>query len=195
MEELEAAIDSMDGIAPDGGAIEGDNLAREARVRSAYLDWCKEYKKEPDESRFQQFSTNFLEMEEFAKESGKEMTLNEYAGCTEEEYTALLEGEAAVKEAEKAIRAADVEIDTKAKADAAAATKAAEIEAKTKAEEAEAKKKVEEALAAKKAEEMKKKVEEDKKKKAVEEEKKKMLAEKGTSWIYRLQSQYSPPFF
>ena len=191
MEELEAAIDSMDGIAPDGGALEGDNLAREARVRSAYLDWCKEYKKEPDEARFQQFSINFLDMEEFAKESGKEMILNEYADCTEEEYTALMEGEAAVKEAESAIQAADDEMNSKAKATEAAAAaevaakkKAAEdAEAKKKAEIAEAKKKAEQeaaAAAAKKAaEEAKKKEEELKKKKAAEEEKRKVLAEKG----------------
>mmetsp|Transcript_113261 Transcript_113261/g.222092 ORF Transcript_113261/g.222092 Transcript_113261/m.222092 type:complete len:476 (+) Transcript_113261:75-1502(+) len=181
VEELEAAIDSMDGIAPDGGALEGDNLAREARVRSAYLDWCKEYKKEPDEARFQQFSINFLDMEEFAKESGKEMTLNEYADCTEEEYVALMEGEAAVKEAESAIQAADEEMNSKAKAAEAAA--AAEAAKKKAAEEAEAKKRAEQeaaAAAAKKAEEeaKKKKEEELKKKKAAEEEKRKLLAEK-----------------
>ena len=73
VEELEAAIDSLEGIADDGGMLEGENLAREARVRSAYLEWCKEYGKEPDESRFTQFSSNYLEMEEYAKESGKSM--------------------------------------------------------------------------------------------------------------------------
>ena len=178
----------MDGIAPDGGALEGDNLAREARVRSAYLNWCKEYKKEPDETRFQQFSINFLDMEEFAKESGQEMSLNEYADCTEEEYNALLEGEAAIKEAESAIQAADEEMSSKAKAaeaEAAAKKAAEEAEAKKKAE-IEAKKKAEQeaaAAAVKKAEEeaKKKKEEEAKKKKAAEEEKRKLLAEKGTN--------------
>ena len=89
VEELEVAIDSMEGIADDGGELEKDNLAREARIRSAYIEWCKEYGKPQDESRFPQFATNFLAMEEFAKEAGKDMVLNEYADCTEEEYARL----------------------------------------------------------------------------------------------------------
>jgi hypothetical protein len=92
VEELEAAIDAMQGIAEDGGEAEPDSLAREARIRSAYLDWCKEQGKEADEARFKVFEYNFLSMEEYAKESGKEMTLNKYADCTEEEYFALTGG-------------------------------------------------------------------------------------------------------
>ena len=41
VEELEEALDAMEGIAADGGAIDTSDV-REARVRSAYLDWCKE---------------------------------------------------------------------------------------------------------------------------------------------------------
>ena len=171
VEELEAAIDSMEGIAPDGSQLEGENLAREARVRSAYLSWCKEYGKEPDETRFQQFSTNFLEMEEYANESGKAMALNEYADCSEEEYAALMQGEDAVKEAESAIKAAEGEMKAKEEAGAQAAA-AAKAAAKKKAEEEEARKKVAETAAARKAEI-------EKKKKAAEEEKKQILAEKG----------------
>jgi hypothetical protein len=189
VEELEEIIDSMEGIGPDGGPLEGDNLAREARVRSAYLDWCKEYGKESDEARFQQFSSNYLEMEEFAKESGKEMGLNEFADCTEEEYAAMMDGndavkeavkeaESAVKEAESAIKAADDEMS--GKADTAAAAKAKEAAAKKAEEEDEAKKKAAEAVTAKNAEvEGKKKAAIDAKKK-VEEDKKKAIAEKGT---------------
>lgn len=55
VEELEAAIDAMDGIADDGGELDPDNVSREARIRSAYLDWCKEFDKENDEERFQVF--------------------------------------------------------------------------------------------------------------------------------------------
>ena len=86
VEELEAAIDSMEGIAEDGGEVEQDNLAREARIRAAYLDWCKKYKKEPEEERFKVFSENFLVMEKYAKDMGKEMNLNQYADMTEKEY-------------------------------------------------------------------------------------------------------------
>jgi len=53
------------------------------------MDWCKEYGKEPDEARFPTFSSNFLAMEEYANENGREMVLNKYADCTEEEYRQL----------------------------------------------------------------------------------------------------------
>lgn len=157
VEELELAIDEMEGISEEGTAMESDNLAREARVRSAYMEWCKEYNKEQDELRFPQFYKNFLEMEEFAKESGKEMVLNEYADFSEEEYTKMT----SEKEEKEAAAA-------KAKADEAAAAKAkAEEEAAAKAKAAAEK----EAAARKEAEA---------RKKAEEEEKKKARAEAGT---------------
>ena len=161
VEELEAAIDSMEGIAEDGGAIEGDNLAREARVRSAYMDWCKEYGKDADETRFQQFSKNFLDMEEFAKEAGKEMSLNEYADCTEEEYAIVLEG----GELPSAAPVVDEAVAKKAAAEEAAAAKKAAAAEAAAAKEAAAKKAAEEEAAAKKA---------------AEEAKKAALKEKGT---------------
>jgi hypothetical protein len=122
VEELEAAIDSMDGIADDGSMLEQENLAREARIRSAYLDWCKEFGKKSDESRFPTFSQNFLDMEEFAKESGKEMQLNEYADFSEAEYGQLARDATA---AEKKIAVAEQTAEKKAAADAANAEAAA----------------------------------------------------------------------
>lgn len=92
IDELEVALDSLEGIAPDGGELETSNIAREARVREAYLNWCKEFNKTPDESRFPTFSNNFLVMEQYAKESKKDMTLNQYADFTKEEYEALQSG-------------------------------------------------------------------------------------------------------
>ena len=84
-------MDALEGIDEEG--IQGpDKLAQEARVRSAYMEWCKDNGKEVDESRFPVFFDNFLVMEDFAKESGKPMTLNKYADCTEEEYKALTTG-------------------------------------------------------------------------------------------------------
>merc|ERR1712032_408063 len=65
---------------------------REARVRSAYMDWTKEYGKKTDEARFSTFQSNYLAMEEYAKENGKEMVLNKYADCTEEEYRRITDG-------------------------------------------------------------------------------------------------------
>ena len=64
VEELEQALDAMAGIDTDGGEIDTSDV-REARVRSAYLDWCKEYGKTADESRFSTFSkdrTGFLRL-------------------------------------------------------------------------------------------------------------------------------------
>jgi hypothetical protein len=100
VEEMEAALDAMDGIAADGGELDPTNVSREARVRAAYMDWCKEQGKEVEEARFATFSVNYLAMEEYAKENNVEMKLNEYADCTEEEYIALTTGGgAAEKEA------------------------------------------------------------------------------------------------
>jgi len=96
VEELEIALDSLAGIAEDGGEL--DTSIREARVRSVYLDWAKTNGKEPDEKCFQTFSTNFLAMEEFSKDSGKEMVLNEFADLTEEEYIAATQAPNEVKE-------------------------------------------------------------------------------------------------
>jgi len=90
IEELEDAIDAMEGYDTDGGAIDTSDV-REARVRSAYMDWCKEYGKTVDETRFPTFSSNFLAMEEYSRENGREMVLNKYADCTEEEYRILTE--------------------------------------------------------------------------------------------------------
>lgn len=84
--ELEVALDAMDGIAEDGGELSPTNVSREARIRAAYMDWCKDFSKEPDEDRFPVFSSNYLQMEDYAKENGVEMKLNQYADCTQEEY-------------------------------------------------------------------------------------------------------------
>lgn len=145
-------MDTMEGIAEDGSDIV-DGLAREARIRSAYLEWCKENGKEPDEARFPTFSSNFLAMEEYAKESGKEMSLNQYADCSEDEYLAATSfaaevdakatAEAAIAEAEAAIAQVDgkkkKEVETKAEAKAksdieATAKKEAEAKARNEAE-------------------------------------------------------------
>ena len=88
IEELEEAIDSMQGIDSEGVEVDTSDV-REVRVRAAYMDWCKEYGKQPDEARFPTFSSNFLAMEEYANENGREMVLNKYADCTEEEYRQL----------------------------------------------------------------------------------------------------------
>jgi hypothetical protein len=150
VEELEAALDAMEGIADDGAELVPDNLSREARVRSAYLDWCKTYGKETDEERYLSFSSNYLAMETYAKESGKEMTLNEYADYTEEEYMKLSQGSSDEEDAAKA-KAAEEEAAAAEEAKVAAAA-AEEAKAAAAAKEAEAAKKAKEEIKPKKVE-------------------------------------------
>jgi len=128
-------MDTMEGIAEDGSDLT-DGLAREARIRSAYLQWCKDNEKEPDEDRFPTFSSNFLAMEEYAAEAGKEMSLNAYADMTEEEYlaaTAQPEPVAKAAPAPAPVAKVKTEAEKKAEEEAAAKKKAAE-EAKAKKE-------------------------------------------------------------
>jgi hypothetical protein len=80
----------MDGIGEDGVKLYPANLAREARVRSSYLEWCKENDRLPNENRYPVFESNYLEMENFSKESGTEMQMNAYADCLEEESVKLM---------------------------------------------------------------------------------------------------------
>lgn len=76
------------------------NRETDSRIRYAYDNWCKEYGKISDESRYLIFSTNFLDMEEKSKKFGTPFYLNEYADCTQEEYLSSL-------------RVADSEIDSR----------------------------------------------------------------------------------
>ncbi len=178
IEELEVALDAMEGIAEDGGELDPTNVSREARLRVAYMDWCKEYGKESDEVRFQTFTSNYLAMEEYAKENGKAMQLNMYADCTEEEYIALNSGlnDAAVEVVSEP--EVDTEAQAKAEEEAKKAAEKAKVKAETQAEEAtlKAEKQAEEAKA-KKEVEAKVAAENAAAKKAAEEAETKKLAE------------------
>jgi len=125
VEELERQIDSLEGIDEDGGPI-NDNLAREARVRAAYMEWCRQYDKQQDEARFQIFSKNFLTMEEFAKKADKSMNLNAYADCTKEEYEQV-EANAKAKERELAAEITKAEQAREAAYEAQRLQEAAEV--------------------------------------------------------------------
>jgi len=61
----------------------------DARIRLAYIDWCRKYDKIVDDSRFQTFLSNFLTKEKYCKEKGWEMVLDEYTDCTMEEIRSL----------------------------------------------------------------------------------------------------------
>jgi hypothetical protein len=74
----------------------GDDNESEGRwdpIRRIYSDWCKQYGKEPDESRYPTFSTNFLALAQYCSNTGTEIDLNEYADCTQEEYLELTGGD------------------------------------------------------------------------------------------------------
>ena len=126
----------MDGIADDGGELDPTNISREARVRAAYLEWCKENGKETDESRFPTFSSNFLAMEAYANDNDKTMQLNKYADFSEEEYAALTSGKSVETEIEVVAEAEEEAAETKKAAEA----KKAEVEAEKAAAQAAIKK-------------------------------------------------------
>ena len=62
-------------------------------IRRIYSDWCKQYGKAPDKSRYPNFSTNFLALALYCSNSGTEIDLNEYADCTQGEYLKLTGGD------------------------------------------------------------------------------------------------------
>lgn len=77
----------------DQATIAGaDDSETRRRVRSAYSDWCKTFGKKPDEGRFPKFKSNYLIMERIAMEQGREVTLNEFADCTPDEYRKAHQG-------------------------------------------------------------------------------------------------------
>jgi hypothetical protein len=61
------------------------------RVKGAYIDWCKKYGKDMDDSRYKIFSGHYLAMEEQWGGTATEMKLNQYADCTVEERVRLKE--------------------------------------------------------------------------------------------------------
>lgn len=185
--EMEAAIDSMQGISEEGVEIESDNIAREARIRSAYMDWCKEYGKDSNEDRFKIFYDNFLTMEKFAQETGREMSLNQYADWTEGEYRAASKARAeeeaiSDKAKEEALNKAAEE---KNIAEAENVAKANAIEEKAASEKQSKEERNERADAAKRAmasEERKQAAEEERKQRqAAQERSAQILAEQAES--------------
>ena len=56
------------------------------RIKAAYRDWCQYYGKEYNESRLATFSSNFLAVERYHRETGVSLILNELADMTSEEF-------------------------------------------------------------------------------------------------------------
>ena len=75
----------------------------DAAARYTYEEWCKQYGKDIDESRYATFKENYeaitvmnVASKKKAREEGDEnpslLALNEYADCTAEEYEAAMSG-------------------------------------------------------------------------------------------------------
>jgi hypothetical protein len=75
------------------GKWEDESEGKWDPIRRIYSDWCKQYGKEPDESRYPTFSTNFLGLAQYCSNTGTEIDLNEYADCTQAEYLDLTGGD------------------------------------------------------------------------------------------------------
>jgi hypothetical protein len=60
------------------------------RVRSAYMEWCRNYGKTFEEPRLPIFADNFLRMENYAQQTGEQVQFNEYADLTTDEYKYIL---------------------------------------------------------------------------------------------------------
>ena len=63
--------------------------ANNDRMNTIYKKWCQEFDKKQDATRFQTFSSNYLYMEAYSKESGTPMDINEWYDFNEQEYAAL----------------------------------------------------------------------------------------------------------
>jgi hypothetical protein len=86
---MEGVLDALETLSSDLGESELSDVLSEERIRSIYSEWCHEYQKEMDDSRFTIFSENFLKMEALVIENGKTMQLHELVDRTEEEYMPL----------------------------------------------------------------------------------------------------------
>ena len=64
---------------------QGGNLFPE-RIKAAYRDWCQYYGKEYNENRLSTFSSNFLAVERYHRETGVSLILNELADMSSEEF-------------------------------------------------------------------------------------------------------------
>ena len=53
-------------------------------VRAVYQDWCEYYEKEPSEDGLYHFKKNYMVLEKHHRETGEELTLNEYADMPRE---------------------------------------------------------------------------------------------------------------
>ena len=76
----EDVIDTGETSALDSLTLKSD------KIRTAYQEWCNSFKKEPNDFRFEIFSTNYKAAKKFHEEHGTPLMLNEFSDLTEVEY-------------------------------------------------------------------------------------------------------------
>ena len=80
----EPSTSSPSGSVSSSGATDLDY------ARRRYTDWCKQYNKQYDESRFRVFADNLKAKEKYEKESGETVNMNEFSDLTPEEFKAKI---------------------------------------------------------------------------------------------------------
>jgi hypothetical protein len=127
-----------------GGALDSKSVELESLVRASYqecrnvyIEWCQTYGKQEEALRFATFSSNYIAMRQFANQAGTELRLNQYADCTKDEYSSLVNAPSEAKIAKK--KAVDVLANQRAedaiRAEQMAAQRAAEQMAAQRAAE------------------------------------------------------------
>lgn len=79
-------ISYLDNLSTGSSSVTTPSEAVEDRIREIYRDWCQYYEKVPDEGRLQNFAMNLVAIEKHHRETGEELTLNEFADEAGVEY-------------------------------------------------------------------------------------------------------------
>ena len=66
------------------------------QVKNTYKEWCKFYDKKYEEARLDTFAANLKKVQDYNKETGKDVKLNRYADLTAEEYAKVQANQASV---------------------------------------------------------------------------------------------------
>ena len=71
-------------------SISNLSTAESDKIGATYIDWCDNFNKESSDFRFEIFSAHYMATENFHKENGIPLMLNEFSDFTEEEYKTMI---------------------------------------------------------------------------------------------------------
>ena len=77
VEELQSVLDTIDQLSDATDNVEQTLLEKKSNIRTAYIDWCKQFNKKIDETRFITFSDNYDKFEKYFKEKNSPIKLNQ----------------------------------------------------------------------------------------------------------------------